>query len=857
MTDFYTNVICERGQIYYRGVSGGQRVVKKYNYNPKLYIKSNRDTGWKTLKGDPLEEQVFDSISDAKNFVKKYKDVPNFRIFGSQRYEYAFISDAHPGQVDFDSTQIIIAVIDIEVGSKNGFPSPEQADQPLTAITMCIAGKYYVYAYKDDYEVSSEKAEQIHYIKCEDEEDLIQKFITDWETFSPDIVTGWNIQIFDIPYLVNRTVKLFDEDTALRLSPWKKIDYRKITKKGSNKEEGVYDILGVATIDYIDLYKKYPVPANRESFSLKFIAEYEELGDTKVDYSEYGDLNDLYDKNFKLFIDYNIKDVHLINLLEDKLKLMELVIYLAYLAKVNYEDVFFQVRMWDSIIFNKLKSKKIAIPPKNESYKKGQYEGGYVKDPDPGRIKWLASFDLNSLYPHLIMQYNLSPETLIEPFEYDQEMNDFLYKHGSQICVETLLAKQIPLDWMKAKHITLTPNGQFFRTDIQGFLGELMQEIYDARVIFKNKQTECKKLAEKTDDPEEKKRLKREAAAYGAKQGAYKVTLNSAYGAIGNEFFRFFDVRVAEAVTTSGQLSARWVADGLNEYLNTVIKSKKDIDFIVASDTDSIYITFEPLVKKVLGDHVEDPWDGIRFLDRVCEEKIQPFIDKTYQDLADYVNAYAQKMKMKREALADQGIWTAKKNYILNVYDNEGVKYKTPEIKIVGLAAIKSSTPTVCKAKIKEGIRIILNQSEDDLIKYIDDYRQEFKKLDPYAIALPRSCNGLGEYHDPRAIYGKKCPIQVRGALLFNHYVKDRGLDRKYELIKEGEKVRYLYLKVPNSIHENVISFSAVLPEELGLHKYIDHDTQFNKAFLDPLLIIMNAIGWRLEKNNSLEDLFG
>lgn len=851
--DFYTNVICEHGQIYYRGISAGQRVVKKYNYNPKLYIKSNRNTGWKTLKGDPLEEQVFNSISEARNFVKKYKEVPNFRIFGNQRYEYGFISDAHPGAMDVDYSKIVVANIDIEVMSNQGFPQPDRADHPITAITVSMGGIYHVYGYGSI--VFTNNDPKVIYQHFENEIQLLQKFLDDWDVFMPDIVTGWNIEIFDIPYLVNRIAKLMDEDQALRLSPWKRINHRTI--KQGDREDGTYDILGIGIIDYIQLYKKYSMRSSMENYQLETIAQFE-LGEGKVDYKTLGykNLNDLYQRNYQLYIEYNIQDVALIDRIEEKMKLMSLVMTLAYQAKVNFEDVFSQVRMWDMIIYNKLKGKKIAIPPSLESIKSAQYEGGFVKPVRTGKSRWLASFDLTSLYPHLIMQYNISPETLVDPSEYDSDINEFLFKYGAQISVETLLAKQIPLDWMKAKNITLTPNGQFFRTDVRGFLPELMEEIFGSRSKFKSLQKDSEKSLEKTLDEEAKKELVKLIASYGALQQALKVTLNSAYGAIGNKYFRFFDVRIAEGITMAGQLSAQWVAEALNDYLNSIIKPKREDDYIIASDTDSIYVTFEALVKKVGLDETKIE-SVIDFLDKVCEQKIKPFIDKSYEKLADYVNAYEQKMVMKREALADVGIWTGKKHYILSVWDNEGVRYSSPKIKIVGLEAIKSTTPNVCKKKIKDAIGIMLTGNEDDLIDFIDKFRQEFTTMKPSAIARPSGCNGLDTYSDKRSIYATKTPIHVRAALLFNHHLKDRKLTDKYELIKEGEKMKYLYMKIPNPIRENVFGFSIDLPPELELEPFIDYNTQYDKVFISPVKAIMDVIGWRLEKTSSLEDLFG
>jgi DNA polymerase elongation subunit (family B) len=378
--------------------------------------------------------------------------------------------------------------------------------------------------------------------------------------------------------------------------------------------------------------------------------------------------------------------------------------------------------------------------------------------------------------------------------------------------------------------------------------------MYEDRALFKNKAIEAKKQIQKAVSDQEKLELKRQIARYNNIQLAKKVTLNSAYGAIGNAYFRFFDIRIAEAITLSGQLAIRWIENKLNNHLNTMLKTN-GIDYVIASDTDSIYLNLGGLVSKFIPD-TSDKKKTIRMLDKFCEERIQPFIDESYQELADYMNAYAQKMKMKREALADRAIWTAKKRYLINVYNNEGVEYKEPQMKIMGLEAIKSSTPNACREKIKEAFKVIIEKDEASVMKFVSDFREEFKTLPIADIAFPRGVNGLEKYHDDKSIYGFKTPIHVRGSLIFNHQITIQGLDKRYEKIKEGEKIKFIYLRQPNTIRSDVISFMSSIPKEFDLEKYIDYDTQFEKSFVEPLKIVLECINWKVEKQNSLEDFF-
>ena len=343
---------------------------------------------------------------------------------------------------------------------------------------------------------------------------------------------------------------------------------------------------------------------------------------------------------------------------------------------------------------------------------------------------------------------------------------------------------------------------------------------------------------------------------YNNFQMAKKIALNSAYGAVGNQYFRYYKLANAEAITLSGQVSIRWIEDRLNTYLNKLLSTEK-VDYVVASDTDSVYINFGPLVDKFFSNKIDDKAKIVSILDQVCQDKLEPFISKSYEELASYVNAYDQKMEMKRENIADRGIWTAKKRYILNVWDSEGVRYEDPKLKIMGIEAVKSSTPAPCRTMIKDALKLMMSGTEEEVIDFIDNSRSFFKKLPPEDIAFPRTVNNVDKYKAHTTIYAKGTPIHARGALLFNYYIKEKKLDNKYSLINNGEKIKFCYLKKANPIRENVISFISDFPTELGLDKYIDYELQFQKAFLEPVKVILDAIGWNVEKTVNLELFFG
>ena len=843
MSSFYTNVQSIAGNILYRGVLDGKRVKQKIEYSPSLYISTNKKTEYRSLDGEPLMRKLFGNIYEAKDYLDKFKDVSNTRIFGNTRYEYAYIAEHHPDMVEWDQDKILVAVVDIEVGSENGFPDPYDANEPITAIAITYMGSPPIVLGCGDYEVQGDET----YIKCRDEWTLCKKFIELWSRKCPDVITGWNTKFFDIPYLINRFNKILGEDETKKLSPWNFIKNR--TTNINGRQLIAYEIVGVASLDYIELYKWYaPGGKSQESYRLDNIAQVE-LGDGKISYDEFENLHQLYKQNYQKFIEYNIKDVDLILRLEDKLKLIELALTLAYDTKSNYEDVFAQTRMWDSLTYSYLLKQNIIVPPKVIQEKDTAFEGAYVKDVQVGLHDFVASFDLNSLYPHLMMQYNISPETLVEPENYTEAMRKVI---SSGVTVDKLLVKSI--DTSELEGVTLTPNGQFFRTDIQGFLPKMMEEMYEDRKRFKNLMIQAKKEYEVEKDDSKKYEIEKRIARYDNLQLAKKVSLNSAYGALGSQYFRFYDLRMALGVTTAGQLSIRWIENKINEYMNKLL-STEEIDYVIASDTDSIYLKLGPLVDKVYSKKT-DVNQLISFMDRVCEDKIQPYIDKSYQELATYVHAYDQKMQMKREGLANKGIWIAKKRYILNIYNNEGVQYAEPKMKVMGLEMVKSSTPAAIRAKMKDSIKLIINGTEEDIHKFIADFREEFRKMPPEEISTPRGMNGLKTYTDAVSMYKKGTPIHVKGAILYNHHLKQLGLTKKYELIKEGEKIKYTYLKMPNPFKETVISYPSRLPKEFELDKYVDYDLQFDKTFLDPIRGILDCIGWKTEKGNSLEDFF-
>lgn len=834
---FYTNVRQYGNKMLVRSFEKGERQQYEVNYKPYLFIKDRGKSDkseYKTINGEPAAKIEFESISAAKEFMKKYEDVAGFEYYGMTTFTYPFINDRFPGEINYNRDKINVVSLDIETMSDGGFPDIATANKALTAITISD-GKDFVFLSIKEYKAH---IPNVKVIRCQDEAELIGRFVEEWRKMDPDIVTGWNIEAFDIPYLINRIKRVCGDSLAKRLSPWDII--RESSQKQHGNEIQTYDIFGVAVMDYMLVYKKW-TSTTQESYRLDHIALVE-LGYGKLDYSEYGTLHDLYEKNFQLYAEYNIRDTQIINELDEKLKLMDLVLALSYDAKLNYTDAYTSVRMWDVIIHNYLMNKKIVIPQYKYDGKPFEFVGGYVKQPYNGRHHWVCSFDLNSLYPHLIMQYNISPETYRGEHPQIGKSVDFALE-GAYDRVK---------DDLKSQNHTITPNGCLWSREGQGFLPTLMEKMYFDR---KNIKKQMLASQQKYQDTKEKKYAE-EALRLDMTQLAKKIQLNCAYGALGNQWFRWFNPKYAESITLGGQFSIRWIEREVNKFLNKKLGTG-DYDYVIASDTDSIYLRLDKAVDAAYGKSLPDTDTIVKYLDKVCSQLLEPFIDKSYAELAEYCNAFQQKMFMKREAIASKGIWTGKKHYILNVHNNEGVSYAEPKLKIMGIEAVRSSTPASCREKIKDALKIIMNGTENELISFVSDFRDEFRNMPYEKVAFPRSLNGTNKFREGKTGWKKGTPIAVRGAFVYNNLLKQMNLTDRLETLKDGDKIKFCYLKVPNPAMENVISCMDELPSDFGLDKYIDYETQFQKAFGQPLKVITDAIDWQLEQVNTLEGFFG
>ena len=840
MSAFYTSVVRYGNSMLYRGYDGlGKRVYKKDNFKPKYFVPSKAESAWRGLDGAVIGPVEFDSMREAKQWLDQYSDVSGLKIYGHSNYIHQYITQRYPGEINWDRDKINVTTIDIETAYENGFPEPDIADQEVLAITIKnnIDGVYRVWA-MGDYDTEKALIKPVRYVKCDNEIDLLLKFLDYWSMASayPDVITGWNVKFFDIPYLVNRVNRVLGLECVKKFSPWGMVDHRKVNRRG--QEATTYNLAGIQTLDYLDLFQKFGYTYGaQESYKLDHIAKVV-LGEKKLTFEESGSLKNLYKDDFQRYIDYNMKDVQLVDRLEDKMGLITLAMTVAYKGGVNYTDTFGTTAIWESIIYRKLNWQRVAPIVHGDNMLKERFEGGYVKSPQVGMHDWVVSFDLNSLYPNIIVQWNMSPETLRKNPEHNTV-------NGVENYLNYFDSEADPLHPVFREHdVTVAANGSTYRKDVDGVIPNIIVDYYDERKSIKSQMLAAEQAYQKNKTIE----LEREINRLTNSQMAIKILMNSLYGAIGNQYFKYFDLRIAEGITLTGQLAIQWAERAVNKELNKILKTNKD--YVIAMDTDSLYINFGPMIEQL------KPADPVKFLDKICTEHFEPCIAKAYDKLYNNTNCHKSRMEMGREVIADRGIWTAKKRYILNVHNSEGIQYAEPKLKIMGIEAIKSSTPEIVRDKFKEIFNVIISGSEEDAQNFIQKFKSDFKSRSPEEVAFPRSVSNITDWRDRKTVYKKGSPIHVRGSLVYNKALKESGMMNKYEAIANGSRIKFLYMKKPNAIKENVIAFPDVLPQEFGLHKHIDYDKQFDKTFIEPLKLILDSIGWSAEERNTLEDFF-
>lgn len=832
---FYTGCAIKGNKILVRGYSNGKRFTDNVNFKPSLFIKSDDDSQYKTLTGVNVKRIKFDKIYDCREFLDQYRELEDCPIYGNTDFITQYLLETYQGEVGYDLSTLKIAYFDIECESEGGFPDLDNPNERINLITVRISGLNYVIAMKPLTLPAGCK-----FILAASEKDLIEKFFKVLKKEDPDILTGWNIKLFDIPYIIGRARLFFDDKEIQAWLPFELLKER--TTNIGGKDFRLFEMPGYTILDYMDLYKKFS-GTSQESYALNFIAK-AELDEQKLDYSEYGSLREFYTKDFQRFAEYNIQDTELVERLDNKLKLIDLAVSIAYEAKITFDTVFFATRIWETICCDYLLQKKIIPPLKTKYAKDDQFVGAYVKEVVPGLYKNVVSFDATSLYPSIIMGWNISPETCVVK--------------NSSLSAEDFLGnvrKEIPEMAKDAvsQNACLACNGSFFTNNSRGFIPTLIEITFNQRQEAKKKMIKL----EKEYETNKNKDLLPRIAALKIRQSVKKILANSLYGCLGNPAFTYSSPELATAVTVTGQVIIRKAENAMNSYIQHLTKDKQD--YVIAVDTDSVYLNLDAVVQKI--SEKTNISDITKFIDDICEKKIQPEFKKEMELLSTTLGCKENKIFFKREAIASAGMFIAKKRYALLVQDLEGVRFADPKLKIMGLETARSSTPAVVRVKLKDCIKIILTKTPEELREFVNKFYDDFMKLPLEDIASPRGVKGINKYKDVTDIYKSGTPIATKAALLHNAYTKKLGIDKDIAPIAENDKMKFVFVKVPNPYgkagKDSVIGFINKAPVQFNLEKYIDRKKQFEKTFNEPLDNVLQAIGWTIKEEVTLESFFG
>jgi DNA polymerase elongation subunit (family B) len=830
---FYTACALKGNKVLVRGYRNGERFSESVAFKPSLFIRSEKESKYRTIKQVKVKRMIFDTLYDCREFLDQYRELDDCPIYGNTDFVTQYIMETYQGEMVYDLSKIKIAYLDLECESEGGFPDLDNPNEKVNLMSIRISGVTHVISFTPItlpdckvYMVSNEK-------------ELLKKTFEILAKEDVDVLTGWNIKLFDIPYIIGRALLYFEEKEIQSWLPFGLMKVRQTDIGG--KMYKLYELPGYTILDYMDLYKKFS-GTSQESYALQNIAKVE-LDAQKLDYSEYGSLREFYRQNFQKFAEYNVQDAILVERLDDKLKLIDLAVSIAYEAKITFDTVFFATRIWETICCDYLMQKDI-IPPLKRSYAKDeQFVGAYVKDVTPGLYKNVVSFDATSLYPSIIMQWNISPETCTKA---NSSMNADYFLGSDK--------KNIPdlLEEAESINSCLACNGSTFTKDVQGFIPILIERTFNQRKEAKSRMIELEKEYEQTKNKDLLPRI----AALKIRQSVKKILANSLYGCLGNPAFVYSSPELATAVTVTGQVIIRKAEMAMNDYIQSLTKDKKD--YVLAVDTDSVYLNLDAIVQKI-SEKTKIP-NVTEFINQICEQKIQPELTKEMKILSHSLGCAENKIIFKREAIASAGMFIAKKRYALLVQDLEGVRFSEPKLKIMGLETARSSTPLVVRNKLKDCIKIILTKTPEELRKYVDEFYDEFMKLPIEDVASPRGVKGINKYADLSNIYKLGTPIATKAALLHNAYVKKLNLTKDVPAIKENDKIKFVFVNIPNPYgkanRDAVMGFVGKPPKEFQLEKYVDTKKQFDKTFGEPLENILTAIGWSITEKITLEEFF-
>ena len=809
----------------------GQRIHIEELYTPYCYLYDERGE-FKDLWGKKCKIKLFDNYFKQREFLEKMETLE-----GDINPEDRTLVDRYSNIKEFVAPpELDIHYIDIETTSEKGFPNTSDPQEEILLISV-YSSKLKKFNVFGTYDYTS-KSKAINYIWCNDETELLKKYFSWHKENYPDIISGWNVLYFDIPYILNRTKYIISETFISRYSPIGILRERKV------EDKPIYDISGVSQLDYLQLYKQFSIN-ERESYKLDYIAE-TELGEGKLKFD--GDIRTFWKKDWKTFVEYCIKDTLLIKRLEDKLGYIKLVQTQSYMCRVPLEKYSSPIKKFDNYLMSILKDKKIVLPT-TKHHKAEEIPGGYVSEPKTGYYKKVVSYDFTSLYPHIMMALNISPETFLgkvlpEDGKEFSELDMLAIKDSNNYSVsgKSTNGKKLK-EFIIKNNLILSPNGSLFKSQT-GFIPSIIKDMFAKRKEFKKKMQEMEKLYSETKNEE----YNTKKSVYDSLQYSTKIMLNSGFGILANPHYRLFNLDGAKSITLTGQKLAKFTGNELNKYFKENFDVKKDS--VLYSDTDSVYLDYSFLSSNS---------NFIETVDEMTKTKIEPLLEEKFNYFSkDLHNIEKNLFDLKRESIASGAIFIQKKKYALYVINEEGVTYPKPKLKVKGIEIVRSSTPSFCREKIKDIVEELFRSEcsdKADLINKLRDIKKKFNLAEISEIAFPRNVNGMKTYINSKGMLEKGTPMQVRAANNYNKLLRMNNLETKYESIIDNDKIKFIYLNDNNPLKENIIAFKDVLPKEFGFEKYLDKEIQFEKSFLNPIKTITEALGWKINLNE--QDMTG
>jgi len=856
----YTDIFAHKNKLYVREINQ----LRKVAFKPSLFIPTKKESEFRSMFGSPLREVKFESILDMRSYKKQYSDIQD--IHGNYSPVVQYIHSTYRQDISYDLSKIIIYSIDIETNTEYGFPNPEIPEEEINTITLSDLSNdksICLTTLKADIKRVHDKYPGAKVIVLDSEKELIERFILNFSRRYPHILTSYNGDGFDIPYLTNRALGIVAEAYFKRLSPWGLIKVSEVKDSMTGEVKLSYEWKGIQLIDYLPLYKKFS-QASPEDYKLGTVATHE-LGETKVD-NPYDTFRDFYTKDPTLFVEYNIKDALLINRLDRKRRLLAQIIDTAYYAKTNYIDVFSPMRVWDSLIHDYLYQQNVIVhnPPRKKLDRK--IIGAAVKEPIPGLYDWTVSFDAKALYPSIARSLNMSPETIV---------NDESIFTNAEDGIDKLLNGHDEQEYLIENNYSLSANGFYFRRDKQGLFPTMFSRIGKRRDDAKNRMLELESFI-KANPEQATDEMVNEKETMNSKQGSSKILNNSGYGVMAAVQFRLFDTRISEGITSTGQFVIKSAEKFLNEGLNQYFKTD-GVDYILYSDTDSLFVKLGGVLSERVKKEktIEEITD---FVDSFCKKTLAGMLETGMRHIGERLNVYENHLYFKREMISMNHLMYKKKKYACAVIDSEGVRYPKPEIKVKGIEIERRTTPMVVRGYLKTSVNKILLEGYDSFFEYYKSIQDNWDKHEANQLFLGIGNNGmekytgesvdkeetegeeetemdfLEKYSDSTSVFKKGTPFHIKASLWYNHFIQEMGLEKKYPLIKNKDKVRIAFLKMPNKLGVDTIAFPDVLPEEFEVSHLVDYQTHFDKTYLSTIKRLTDAIGWKLEDQYSIFD---